>query len=74
MCNKKFDQLQGQESYHEEDINNYVEVEGGKHSAHIAVVPQEDLYWNNHCSVKQQNSTCKQHPCHPKCTKAENLM
>ena len=53
------------QSYHEEDINNNIEIECGKHFACISVVPQEYLYWHDHGSVKQQQATCEKHSWHP---------
>ncbi len=48
----------------EENVHADVEVEGRKHIARVAVVPHEDLDWNNHGSVEEQRAAREEQNCH----------
>jgi hypothetical protein len=53
-------------SYHEKEVDEDVKIERGELVARVAVVPQEDLHWYNHCGVEEQPAAGEEHPCNAK--------
>jgi hypothetical protein len=47
--------------HHEKKVDEDIKVEGWEFIAVVAVVPQEDLHWCNHCCVEEQCAAGKEH-------------
>jgi hypothetical protein len=55
--------IQSLEIYHEESINNNIEVQRWEFIAWILVVPEADLHGSQNSCVHEEKGVCYQHHC-----------